>query len=71
MENKEIEKYMILKNMKLTRVAQGDSEEWKQYWKTDLLLVGTLRKILDHLKRCRIVFPDFFAQINKYLRALD
>ena len=46
MENKEIEKYMILKNMKLTRVAQGDSEEWKQYWKTDLLLVGTLFPVI-------------------------
>ena len=26
--------------------GQGDSEEWKQYWKMDLLLVSTLFPVI-------------------------
>ena len=32
----------IMWTCQIIQQIQGDSEEWKQYWKTDLLLVGTL-----------------------------
>ena len=35
------------------RLIQGDSEEWKQYWKRDLLLVGTLFPVIWFVKGSR------------------
>ena len=40
--------------------SQGDSEEWKQYWKVDLLLVGTLDTLpIDLICQRLLPVPTF------------